>query len=134
MGHAKRVGTRVTRADGRPSVCLTMIVKDETAVIERCLRALRPFIDCWSIVDTGSTDGTQRLIASSLADLPGELHERPWRDFGHNRTEALALARAWADYSLMIDADETFDVAAGFAFPELTADGYYACHRGSNST
>jgi FkbM family methyltransferase len=110
-----------------------MIVKDETAVIERCLRSIRPFIDCWSIVDTGSTDGTQRLISKSLAELPGELHERPWRDFGHNRTEALELARAWADYSLVIDADETFDVADAFEFPELTADGYYTQHRGSTS-
>src|SRR6187399_76861 len=98
MGHpANRVGNRVARSDGRPSVCLTMIVKDETAVIERCLRSVRPFIDCWSIVDTGSTDGTQRLLASALAELPGKLHERPWKDFGHNRTEALELARVWAD-------------------------------------
>jgi len=110
-----------------------MIVKDETAVIERCLRSVRPFIDCWSIVDTGSTDGTQRLLASALAELPGKLHERPWKDFGHNRTEALELARVWADYSFVIDADETFDVPDGFAFPELTADGYYTQHRGSTS-
>ena len=134
MGNSgKRVGTRVARADGRPSVCLTMIVKDETAVIERCLRSVRPFIDCWAIVDTGSTDGTQRLIANTLVGLPGELYQRPWQDFGHNRTEALELARAWADYSLVIDADETFEVPAGFVLPELSADGYYTLHRGSNS-
>jgi len=111
-----------------------MIVKNEAAVVERCLRSVRPFIDCWSIVDTGSTDGTQRLIAKSLVGLPGELHERPWKDFGHNRTEALSLARPWADYSLVIDADETFDVPAGFAFPKLSADGYFTRHRGSNSS
>src|SRR6187399_3263414 len=99
----RRAATRVARVDGRPSVCLTMIVKNETAVVERCLRSVRPFVDCWSIVDTGSTDDTPRLIAAALADLPGELHERPWSDFGHNRTEALALARGRADYSLVID-------------------------------
>ncbi|HET7541785.1 MAG TPA: FkbM family methyltransferase [Polyangiaceae bacterium] len=130
----KRVAARVARADGRPSICLTMIVKNEAAVLERCLRSVRPFIDCWSIVDTGSSDGTQRLLAGLLADLPGELHQRPWQDFGHNRTEALTLSRAWANYSLVIDADETFDVPAGFAFPMLTADGYYTRHRGSTST
>jgi glycosyltransferase involved in cell wall biosynthesis len=79
------------------------------------------FIDCWSIVDTGSTDGTQRLIATALADLPGELHERPWSDFGHNRSEALALARGRADYSLVIDADETFETPDGFAPPARSA-------------
>ena len=111
-----------------------MIVKDETAVIERCLRSVRPFIDCWSIVDTGSTDGTQRLIAKSLVGIPGELHERPWKDFGHNRTEALTLARPWGDYSLVIDADETLEIPPGFEFPKLSAEGYYTRHRGSTSS
>jgi tetratricopeptide (TPR) repeat protein len=111
-----------------------MIVKNEAAVIARCLRSVRPFIDCWSIVDTGSTDGTQLLIASHLGDLPGELHERPWKDFGHNRSEALTLARPWADYCLVIDADETFEVPPSFALPALSADGYYTQHRGSAST
>lgn len=110
-----------------------MIVKNEARVIERCLRSVRPFIDCWSIVDTGSTDGTQQLIAKLLQDLPGELHERPWRDFGHNRTEALTLARPWADYSLIIDADEIFEVPPDFTLPKLTAEGYYTKHRGSTS-
>src|SRR6478609_2156405 len=130
----KRAATRVARVDGRPSICLTMIVKDETAVIERCLRSVRPFIDCWSIVDTGSTDGTQRLIAKSLVGIPGELHERPWKDFGHNRTEALTLARPWGDYSLVIDADETLEIPPGFEFPKLSAEGYYTRHRGSTSS
>lgn len=111
-----------------------MIVKNEAAVIERCLRSVRPFVDCWSIVDTGSTDGTQQLITAALRELPGRLHERPWRDFGHNRSEALALARPWADYCLVIDADETFEVPPNFTLPSLSADGYYTQHRGSAST
>lgn len=111
-----------------------MIVKNETSVLERCLQSVRPFIDCWSIVDTGSTDGTQQLIMAELRDLPGELHERPWKDFGHNRTEALSMARSWADYSLVIDADETFEIQEGFRLPALTADGYYTVHRGRNSS
>src|SRR5690606_31494452 len=94
---------RVIRNDGRPSICLTMIVRNETSVIERCLKSVRPFIDCWSIVDTGSSDGTQQLVRAYLADLPGELHERVWQDFGHNRSEALTLARPWGDYLFVID-------------------------------
>lgn len=90
---------------GSPTVVLTMIVRNEAHVIERCLAAVRPLIDAWCIVDTGSTDGTQALIREVLADLPGELHEIPWRDFAFNRTRALELARPLGDYSLMIDAD-----------------------------
>ena len=40
------------------TVCLNMIVKNESAIIERCLNAVYPFIDEYCIVDTGSTDDT----------------------------------------------------------------------------
>jgi glycosyltransferase involved in cell wall biosynthesis len=42
------------------SVCLNMIVKNESKVIERCLRSVKGCIDYWVIVDTGSTDDTQK--------------------------------------------------------------------------
>jgi glycosyltransferase involved in cell wall biosynthesis len=101
-----------------------MIVKNEAHVIKRCLDSALPFIDSWSIVDTGSTDGTQGAIKEHLAHLPGELHERPWRDFGHNRTEAIELALGKADYQFFLDADEELIVPEGFAMPTLKADAY----------
>lgn len=107
-----------------PSICLNMIIKNEAPVIERCLASVKPWIDRWVIVDTGSTDGTQERVRSLMADVPGELHERPWRDFAHNRNEALQLARQQADYLLFIDADETLAVPHGFCWPDLTGDGY----------
>ena len=106
------------------TVCLCMIVKNEAPVIRRCLDSVRPIIDHWVIVDTGSTDGTQDIIRDHLKDLPGELHERPWQDFAHNRSEALTLARTHGDYSLIIDADDELALPEGFRLPELTADAY----------
>jgi len=105
-------------------VCLNMIVKNEAPVIRRCIDSVRPIIDQWVIVDTGSTDGTQDIIREHLRDLPGELHERPWRDFAHNRSEALELARRKSDYTLIIDADDALEFAAPPALPELKADAY----------
>jgi tetratricopeptide (TPR) repeat protein len=107
-----------------PSVCLNMIVKDEAPVIRRCLASVRPFVDRWVVVDTGSTDGTQDRVREAMAGLQGELHERPWVDFGHNRTEALRLAEGQADYLLMLDADEEFIAPAGWTWPELGAEAY----------
>lgn len=104
-----------------------MIVKDEAKVIERCLQSVRELIAYWVICDTGSSDGTQALIRQALADIPGELHERPWVDFGHNRSELLSLAAGKADYLLALDADWTFSAAPG-ALTNLTADAYLVRH------
>src|ERR1700679_683387 len=106
------------------NICLNMIVKNEASVIRRCIDSVRPIVDHWVIVDTGSTDGTQDIIRGHLRDLPGELHERPWRDFAHNRSEALELARGKSDHILIIDADDTLEIAPGTALPRLTADSY----------
>lgn len=106
-----------------------MIVKNEAHVIRRCLDSVRPYISTWVIVDTGSTDGTQDLVRAHLADIPGRLVERPWRDFGTNRSEAIALARGNADYILVMDADHVFAAPPGYRFETLDADAYYITHR-----
>ena len=115
----------------RPTVCLNMIVKNEAHVIARSLASARPLIDRWCIVDTGSTDATEAEIRKALDGIPGTLYSRPWQNFGHNRTEALQLAKAeGCDYLLFIDADELFDVPADFSWPAvMSADGYeLTCH------
>ncbi|WP_051236496.1 tetratricopeptide repeat-containing glycosyltransferase [Ottowia thiooxydans] len=123
--------TTTTIRSSRPRVCLNMIVKNEAALIERCLSSVLPLIDSWVIFDTGSTDGTQALIQKSLAHLPGELHERPWVNFGHNRTEAVVRAQSFsrekcpADYVLFFDADDVMHVPQGFKWPALNTDACY---------
>ena len=54
--------------------------------------------------------------------IPGELHERPWRNFGHNRSEALTLAQGHGDYIWVMDADDT--VVGTPDFGGLSADVY----------
>jgi glycosyltransferase involved in cell wall biosynthesis len=105
-------------------ICLAMIVKDEAPVIARCLQSVRPVIHHWIVCDTGSADATPDLVRALLHDLPGTLHDRPWVDFAHNRSEALALARPHADYTLVIDADDVLELPPGFRLPQLAADCY----------
>jgi glycosyltransferase involved in cell wall biosynthesis len=105
-------------------ICLVMIVKNEAHVIGRCLQSVLPVIDSWLIVDTGSSDGTPEAIRQCLRGVPGEVVERPWVDFAHNRTESLELARHKADYLLMLDADEILDLPAGYTLPRLHAACY----------
>jgi len=105
-----------------------MIVKNEAAVIERCLASVRGLIDTWVISDTGSTDGTQDLIRAALEGVPGELRQEPWVNFGHNRTLNIRHARGKADYLLLIDADMV--VRQEGALPALVADSYMLRHAG----
>ena len=46
----------------KPTICLTMIVKNEAETIKRCIDSVKDHIDYLVICDTGSTDGTQDLI------------------------------------------------------------------------
>ncbi|WP_052682166.1 glycosyltransferase [Saccharothrix sp. ST-888] len=108
------------------SICLCMIVKDEAAVIERCLASVCDLVHTWVISDTGSTDGTQALIRRAFDGIPGELHEEPWVNFGRNRTLNIEHARGKADYLLLIDADMV--VRRDGALPALTADSYMLRH------
>ncbi|MDJ0380341.1 glycosyltransferase [Streptomyces sp. G-G2] len=108
-----------------------MIVKNEARVIERCLTSVRDVVDTWVISDTGSTDGTQDLIRGALAGIPGELHEEPWVDFGHNRSLNIAHARGTADYLLLLDADLV--LRQDGPLPPLTADSYMLRHDGATT-
>lgn len=108
----------------KPSICLCMIVKNEAQVITRCLTSVLPIIDHWIIVDSGSTDGTQDIIRRFMDDRPGTLHERPWVDFAHNRTESLSLSKPHGDYSLLIDADDVLSINPTFVLPDMDKDFY----------
>jgi glycosyltransferase involved in cell wall biosynthesis len=110
---------------GNPTVCLTMIVKDESAIILDMLKSVIKYINHWVIVDTGSTDGTQKIITDFFAthpEIPGTLYERPWVNFGHNRTESMQLADGKADYMWVMDADDR--VQGNLSFKGLMLDTY----------
>jgi glycosyltransferase involved in cell wall biosynthesis len=108
----------------RPTICLNMIVRNEAHIVREVLHVVAPYITSWVIVDTGSDDGTQDVIKTQMASLgiPGELHERPWRSFGQNRSEALRLAQGHGDYIWVMDADDTVQGRPDFG--GLSADVY----------
>ena len=115
----------------KQTICLNMIVKDESEVIQRCLESVREVIDYWAIVDTGSKDETKKIIKEYMKGIPGELHESTWKNFAHNRNEALQKAKGKADYILFMDADDVLEFQGDLEFPELTAD-LYNMWRGSD--
>src|SRR5215469_2054011 len=110
------------------TVGLCMIVKDESKVALRCLESVRPIVNYVLIEDTGSTDGTQKIIREWLdrVGIPGEVYDEPWRDFAYNRSHALTRLREKrdVDYALIMDADDVLELPPGFKMPHLKADSY----------
>jgi GR25 family glycosyltransferase involved in LPS biosynthesis len=111
--------------NNKKTICLNMIVKDESHVILECLNNLYKYIDYWVICDTGSTDGTQEMIKNFFItkNIPGELVSHEWKHFGYNRTLGLAAAYKKSDYVFIMDADDI--VVGNLVFPEvMVADAY----------
>ena len=107
------------------NITLTMIVKNEAHCIHESLDCIRKYINYYVIVDTGSTDDTKNVIKTYFDKygIKGEIHDRPWKNFGWNRTEAFKCAKGKGDYAWVIDADDL--IHGDLVLPEeLTADSY----------
>lgn len=113
-----------------PTVCLAMIVRNESAVIDRALASVKEHIGAWCIADTGSTDDTCGRIQAMLSGIPGRLDHDAWTgDFAANRN--LVFERALAsgcDYILSLDADEVLQVTDLHWRKDLCDDGYMLIH------
>ena len=111
----------------KKTICLTMIVKNESHIIANTLEHLWKYIkfDTWFISDTGSTDETKEIIIDffSKKGVKGTLQEEPWCDFGYNRTKAFEGAYKKADYAFVWDADD--EIHGNFNLPDnLIGDSY----------
>lgn len=93
-----------------PTICLNMIVKNESLVIERLLNSVVHLIDTYCIEDTGSTDNTIEIITNFFKEkgISGKIVVEPFIHFAHNRSHAFKQAEGMADYLLLLDADMIF--------------------------
>jgi tetratricopeptide (TPR) repeat protein len=107
-------------------LCLNMIVKNESKIIERLLNSVLSIIDSICICDTGSNDNTIEIIQNFMKNnnLPGEVFSEPFRNFGYNRSIALKKADAWGDYALLLDADMILKIGPEFNKKDLKDEAY----------
>jgi tetratricopeptide (TPR) repeat protein len=97
---AQRAAQKAVPAEGR-TVSLCMIVKDEEAMLPRCLAAVAEHVDELIVVDTGSTDRTVAIAESFGAKV---LHHEWDGDFAAARN--VGLDAATSDWLMYLDADE----------------------------
>jgi len=116
-----------------PSLCLNMIVKNESKIICRLLASVLPIIDTFCICDTGSTDNTCEIIVDFFKshDVAGKIIKEPFKNFEHNRNVSLAACIGMSDYVLFMDADMTLDIR-DFNKSMLTASDSFNILQGSD--
>ncbi len=87
-----------------PSISLCMIVKNEEAVLDRCLSSIYDLMDEIIILDTGSTDTTKEIALR----YTNQVYDFKWtNDFSAARNAA--FSHATCDYIYSADADEVLD-------------------------
>lgn len=109
------------------SVCLNMIVKNESHIILRFLESVVDIIDYYVICDTGSIDNTVQIIQEFFRskEINGQLLRQEFVNFEFNRNLALrAAAASPAEYILLLDADMKL-VNYSFQKATLTEDFYF---------
>uniref|UniRef100_A0A6C0IFT5 Glycosyltransferase 2-like domain-containing protein n=1 Tax=viral metagenome TaxID=1070528 RepID=A0A6C0IFT5_9ZZZZ len=117
-----------------PTLCLNMIVKNESKIITRLLESVLSVIDCYCICDTGSTDNTVELIQDffSKKNINGKIVNEPFKNFAHNRNFALKSCLGMSDYVLFLDADMIIKVN-NFDKKSLLQNDYFYILQGNDN-
>ena len=88
--------------DNLINICI--MVKNGGDQFEEMLTKNLPFMDYWTILDTGSTDNTIDIINKVLVNKKkGALYREPFINFGASRNRCLELAGTQCKYNIMLD-------------------------------
>ncbi len=117
---------KLSISEKSPTICLNMIVKNESHIIKNTLENLCNKIkfDYWVICDTGSTDNTPQIIMDFFKNksINGELFYDEWVNFAHNRT--LALNRAYKKTQLLLVFDADDEIVGNICIAVRSRDRY----------
>jgi glycosyltransferase involved in cell wall biosynthesis len=111
----------------QPRICLNAIIKNEAQNLPRMLASVCPHITAAVIFDTGSTDGSQKLMRDTFnkCSIPHQIVEGEFKNFEQARNKALFYAQrfhAGFDYILFCDAD--MELIVDGLLPKLTEECY----------
>ena len=111
-----------------PSICLAMIMRNESKVLPRSMKSFLALRETgcevsYAIADGGSDDNSVALVKEIMAEVPGVVEvipqPQPLDDFSTFRNKSLDMARKLGDWLLMLDADDEIVIEPGFKMPDL---------------
>lgn len=94
----------------RPGITLATIMKNEARCLERCLRSVKGVVNDIALVDTGSTDGSQKIAERHGANVI----QIDWPN-AFDEARNVGLAEVETEWTLWLDADEWLVDGAGQA-------------------
>ncbi len=119
-----------------PRICLTMLVRDDAALVERSLASIAPHVSCCVIVDAGSTDGSadaaRRFLEGKQVQV--EVVKVPFENFGQARNAGLDACRGSSmnfDYILLMDPDMELHVEGAPIAKQLEYPAHMVLQRAS---
>lgn len=87
--------------DNLINICI--MVKNAGEEFRDILTQNLPYMDRYTILDTGSTDNTIAIIKEVLAQKRGELYQEPFINFRDSRNRLLDLAGDYCHFNIMLD-------------------------------
>ena len=116
-------------------IILTLMIKNESKIIERCISNVIDLVDAISILDTGSTDNTVEVCTDILTKYkkPFKITTEEFKNFGYNRSISFDRTKEFCKelnwnmkntYSMAIDADMVICASPAFKNFKLTQNGY----------
>jgi hypothetical protein len=82
---------------------LCIMVKDAGDGFRDILEKNLPFIDHYTILDTGSTDNTIEIAKDVLKNIDGNIYQEPFINFRDSRNRCLELAGNDYQFNIMLD-------------------------------
>jgi hypothetical protein len=124
-------------------IILTLMIKNESKIIARCIQNSIYMVDAISILDTGSTDNTIELCNKILLKYgkPYNISVEEFKNFGHNRSVSFLRAQEFCKtlgwglettYVLAVDADMIIKPSNKFQNFKLTENGYKIIQKHGN--
>lgn len=82
---------------------MVVMVKNGGDLFKKMLEHNLQFIDRWTILDTGSTDGTQDAVRTIMKDKKGILIEEEFINFRESRNRSIRLAGQFCKFNVILD-------------------------------
>lgn len=112
------------------TVTANIICKNNSKSILFCLSSLIDSVDEVIVIDTGSTDQTQRIVRDFLnkEQIPFKLIQEPeFKGYSYHRNQAIKESQG--DWILVIDSDEFLSQELSQLIPKLVKSKYYAGYK-----